>query len=113
MQRKKQSCVITIPPATNIFMLQGNYGTLLSAWGVGHTIPYQGDGTWAHPIPESQQLLLDEFMQMNQTLSMLNMYYDDITLDDLVTTLSGKSATFVFSMVEKPDYVTIPQQPGL
>lgn len=110
---KKQTYVVHIPPVTDVQMLMGNYGTLLGAWGIQHTIPYMGDGQMTHPIPESQQILLDEFMQMNQTLSNLNLHYEQITLTDLIVSATGKTATFVFSLVEKPPYVEIPQQLGL
>lgn len=110
---KKQTYVIHIPPVTDVQMLMGNYGSLLGAWGIAHTIPYLGNGQMTHPIPESQQTLLDEFMHMNQTLSNLNLYYDQIQLTDLIISASGKNATFVFSMVEKPPYVEISQQPEL
>ena len=100
---------IRIPPLTDIAGLLGSYHNLFVAAGCTSNIPYRSEGSFSHPIPESQQQLLNDFMNVNQKLFGLKMDYEHIVLEDIKLNPAGLMATFFVSMQEKQDYVLFPQ----
>lgn len=100
---------IRIPIATDVPALMGNYHNLFIAQGMQSDIPYRSDGHFSHPIPESQQQLLNDFMNMNQKLLGLKMSYEQFRVENVMINPSGLMATFTITMQDKQDYVLFPQ----
>lgn len=96
---------IKIPASTDVQNLLGCYNNLFIARGITSCIPFTSQGEFTHPIPESYQQLLNDFMQMNTTLNGLAMSFEAIQVDDVKVHPQGMMATFFFSMQEKQDNV--------
>ncbi|EJI5696419.1 hypothetical protein NFI00_000122 [Salmonella enterica] len=103
--RLRKTHHIKIPASTDVQQLLGCYNNLFIARGLTSVIPFTSEGDFTHPMPESYQQLLHDFMQMNSTLHGLAMSYEAISVDDVQVNPTGRMATFFFSMQEKQDNV--------
>lgn len=100
---------IKIPPATDVMHLLGCYNNLVIARGCNSAVPFTADGDFTHPVPESYQQLLVDFMELNNKLNGLSMSYEAISLDNVIVHPTNQLATFFFSMQDKQDYALYTQ----
>ena len=93
---KQITHVIKIPPLTSVPELLGNYRNLFNIMGIETpSFPFEAQEGFQHPVPESQQVLLSDYMLSMQLLQNLQNDHGAVTLLDARVTNS--TATFVFS----------------
>lgn len=91
--------VIQIPPLTDIPELLGNYANLFSSMNVVvENFPFAAAEGFQHPMPDSQQVLLADFMNTLQAVQSLIHSGGSVKLKDVRVT--NFSATFVFGYKE-------------
>lgn len=105
IERKTLTQHIKIPVLTNVEELLGNYHNLFVARGIESNLAFASNGNFTHPIPESYQKLLHDFMHINNLLNGFAMSYEKIKLENVQVHQTGEMATFFFSMQEKTDHV--------
>lgn len=96
LSKKFVTHVIQIPPVTSIPELLGNYKNLFNTLGVDTpNFPFNASEGFQHPIPESQQLLLNDYMQTMQLVNGVKRDFGDISLYD--ARITNTTVVFVFS----------------
>lgn len=94
---KRVTHIIRVPPLTDIPELLGNYANLFSTMGIGLTnFPFQAMEGFQHPIPESQEILLHDYMDTMRLCQSLVYDHASIILENARAV--GPSVTFVFKV---------------